>query len=532
MEQETRYYAHPDNPLGLPYSDGLGSNIQTLMNCEQRMIRPSEGYTFYPCLDTLYEKQVYSHKIVYIPAGATTLFEHCVFIDCYVFSDTGTYAHPRFYDCSYNNCVLIMSRIDATACYFNFSMLRASHVTMEDCTSNTLTIRGTRSIAITGGTTDRLSIHNALGQIVLGGNTQGKHLSLYHVELKRSELRFYQSSINGTGDVGIDLLQSVVIDGQSSLRLMDVRTWFHTTKVLDGGKISIDTDYEYPSVVRKALPFLFRSIKVSVCKKCKGSVYDGQPLCRSCSRLLDYSTPNNIEKPVAKHLPTFSFEYEIKDVRSDKWEDHKHAYASLIAYGFIPTSDATVAVELKSPVYGKVTQLRNLAPHLDTLKAHVVDGCGTHIHVGVSDILKKYLAHHIDMFLPLQRHMIARRDTAALWGRSFSTTSANKFPEHIQRQDDRTYWVNCMSRHNTLEWRLVKYKTWKQFSRILRFVREATRLLTQELVGLAPTRYYETPERHPRHDEISRMLVKLYDKHFPQHAKQQSELARIADSLR
>ena len=216
-----------------------------------------------------------------------------------------------------------------------------------------------------------------------------------------------------------------------------------------------------------------RKMEVVVCQKCGSTEYKSAALhvprwgylCSYCQHNPDgYAAKNDQQrgKP-SKKLFSCSFEFETSYDCYDCPEQME-----LLRLGFIPTEDASIAgIEWKSPIYRNQRPFVAALKLIDRLGLEDIVGpdCGTHLHVGVLYYTIKDVvdSHGEDIFGPLTEEMLAdRRTTSAFWGRFFTG-----YADHCR--NGRYTWVNPYSRHKTLEYRLLKYRSKKQYLAASRF---------------------------------------------------------------
>lgn len=203
------------------------------------------------------------------------------------------------------------------------------------------------------------------------------------------------------------------------------------------------------------------TIKISLNRRGNRASY----LCEHHATELErYSTENDEKLGTSKaHGYTFGVELETS------YSDLK-ARAEIVANGYIPTSDCTVDVEYKSPImYGLNSLSKQTVTYqrlIDEGHLEIGYGCGTHFHVGhVEKInlfnIAKIRKYYTEIFLPVTRLMMENPlETEMIFGRYF-TGYAEEIDEYTD-PDKHENWIN-LQHSKTLEWRLVKYVTGKQF---------------------------------------------------------------------
>lgn len=227
----------------------------------------------------------------------------------------------------------------------------------------------------------------------------------------------------------------------------------------------------------------------AICKHCKDVIPQGDQaykittpstyyyLCEEChSNIRSYSTRNNqVNNKVAKHGITLGIEHE---------QSGTFDYRALLILGWIPTSDVTVDVEYKSPVYNS---LRGLKLTLETMeKAGAVSGdnrSGTHCHIGTFSYheLTAIQSNCNQLFDSLQSHLLNDQyGTIEFFGRYFSG-----YCNLTSAYNDHSCWMNLYTGKPTVELRLGKFISASQYYRILVFARLLGSLLKDFANGKA-----------------------------------------------
>ena len=109
-------------------------------------------------------------------------------------------------------------------------------------------------------------------------------------------------------------------------------------------------------------------------------------MCPECyNKKRSYSTENSLLVNLAKkHGFTYSFEMELSK--------HSDAFVRMLQYNnFLPTSDCTVEIEYKSPIYQSLCGIRKLFRSMATeLDNDYFDyTCGTHCNIGHVDYINE-----------------------------------------------------------------------------------------------------------------------------------------------
>ena len=190
-----------------------------------------------------------------------------------------------------------------------------------------------------------------------------------------------------------------------------------------------------------------------VVTKNHGSIF----LCDECyNRIEGYNDENGLKvNGVKKHGFTYSFEMELTA--------HHDAFDRMLQYNnFMPTSDSTVAVEYKSPIYQSLNGIRKLFRSMSNELDHddYFDyACGTHCNIGhtlINGTTISYLKRfYHSLFIPLSRWLELNPEaTEKIYGRSLTrwATPINEYTD----PNNHTNFVNLQ--HNThVEFRLCKF---------------------------------------------------------------------------
>lgn len=158
----------------------------------------------------------------------------------------------------------------------------------------------------------------------------------------------------------------------------------------------------------------------------------------------------------------------------------------LIDAGFIPTEDSTVDIEFKSPIWEGLTAPSHVVRTVEHLleNRHIsIDGnCGTHFHVGIKGEhgINASTMEHIrtfcnSLFAPLSDEMLAHpTETTELFGRAFGESEwATPIDMHT-RWTIHTNFIN-MEHNPTLEFRLCKFTSAKQYQKLMKMCVEMTK---------------------------------------------------------
>lgn len=236
--------------------------------------------------------------------------------------------------------------------------------------------------------------------------------------------------------------------------------------------------------------------------------------------MASYSTDNNRRQGKTKvSKDTFGWEFETS------YSDTK-ARGEFIAAKFLPTSDCTVDVEYKSPIYNGLNSISKTFTTFDKLIANgnleIGEGCGTHTHYGNREYINRETMDYLrrfyhSLFIPLCESIREHSDkTAAFWGRDF-TYYASPITRYTSATEH-TNFVN-LQHSNTIEFRLVKYQNAEQMMRVTRFIKAVGNCIIENFIthfndAEFDTRRYPTIKEYRKHkaDVTANKIVKLYEK--------------------
>lgn len=198
-------------------------------------------------------------------------------------------------------------------------------------------------------------------------------------------------------------------------------------------------------------------------------------LCPECARrVYSYDTENNT------WLGTFAKEPWSTSQELETMSPTYKARVEFEANGYIPTSDCTVSVEYKSPIWRNFKSLVHYAKTIERLMESgdiVIDSnCGTHTHVGHPEIINRETMYrffrsteyYTAFFKPLSDAMRMDEDKVArVFGRPFDYWA--RYPV-FGDPEEHTNWVN-VQHDNTLEFRILRFVTAEQYSMGVMFVK-------------------------------------------------------------
>jgi hypothetical protein len=180
------------------------------------------------------------------------------------------------------------------------------------------------------------------------------------------------------------------------------------------------------------------------------------------------------------------YEYRVQ-VMKNAWAGNHSDYMlgvfEMIERGFLRAVDGSVSDELKSPIYHDWESFQGHLPLLDRMSRYVGRDCGTHIHVHMRAREKSVLIDHYESILgPMVKRMRENLfENEVFWGREDS-----EYAVLASTITDRCVWLNPRTDYDTIEFRLPKYRDSRQFSRVICFVRELTKLLSDGVIRTDP----------------------------------------------
>ena len=239
-----------------------------------------------------------------------------------------------------------------------------------------------------------------------------------------------------------------------------------------------------------------KAVKISLNRRGGGAAY----LCRDCKvkQLSYYHESTERTGTKNKDGDTFGVELETSFSTSK-------ARAEIIANKYIPTHDATVDCEYKSPI---MEGLNGFSKHCTTFERLIADGeleindsCGTHFHYGNRYHLNPTTMGYIrrfyhSLFVPLSDEMqLHRRANTELFGRDFG------YWANIINVDsdpmEHTNFINVQ--HDwTLEFRICKFRNAEQMMKAARLVKKIG-----HIVMLFVKDFDESPKDETRYKNIT-----------------------------
>lgn len=257
------------------------------------------------------------------------------------------------------------------------------------------------------------------------------------------------------------------------------------------------------------------------------SAYVCEKHCYDANNLESYFAENDyIHGTYKMNGFTYSIELETSDA------DYKAVF-ELLNLHFLPTSDSTVYIEFKSPIYDGLNALQKALVsvellenrgHLSTTETWDYDSIGTHCHVGHKDYINrgtmKYLKEYYnELFLPLSNAMVENADaTKALYGRDLSGEWAEPIGMYTDANNHSNF-IN-MQHDNTIEFRTCKFITAKQYMQAVHCNKDMVNCLIENFIkhyndyDYNRRLYYSIDDYRLHKAQVTaKKLVKLYKKY-------------------
>ena len=246
-------------------------------------------------------------------------------------------------------------------------------------------------------------------------------------------------------------------------------------------------------------------------------------LCDFHSRYLEsYSTENNYRLGEQK-ANGFTYSIECETMRPEF-----QARLELLLAGYIPTSDCTVDVEFKSPIYEGLNAVKAYLPSiqwmLDENLIVIDENCGTHFHVGHHDYINSKYMNYIrrfyhSLFVPLSRALEENNSKATeIFGRNFGYW-AQSINENTDA-DEHTNFINVQHDY-TIEFRRAFFRNDKQYSRCADFCRKITEKVVNtfcvevENLGLIEGQTLTVEQKaclKKAADKAAKQMIKVFEK--------------------
>lgn len=228
-----------------------------------------------------------------------------------------------------------------------------------------------------------------------------------------------------------------------------------------------------------------------------------------------------------KHGFTFAPEMETS-TSSEK------ARGELLDFGFLPTEDATVDVEYKSPIFEGLNALSKQCVSIEKLisegEMSIGSECGTHFHVGHVDYINPTTMRYLrrfngSLFVPLSQAIMA--DTAK--SERFFGRRPNSWAEPVTMHDASGNFDGWRMKHSamfnlqhdyTIEFRQAKFVNAKQYMEVAKFARDCTNAIIENFIKHFndtewDTNRYPTIRDYRKHKAqvAANKMVKLYEKY-------------------
>lgn len=194
------------------------------------------------------------------------------------------------------------------------------------------------------------------------------------------------------------------------------------------------------------------------------------------------------------------------------------AFAELINNHFLPTSDCTVDVEFKSPIYRGLNSVSKICKTVQQLIDDgdmVIDGnCGTHFHVGHERYINSYTMEYLRdsnyyqrIFKPLADAIAANpRISKEVFGRTFGNWA--EYPD-FQFPENHTNFVN-VQHDETIEFRQMFFANYFQYAEACKLCRDFTEIVINNFLQYVSNEGKEFLEN--KADIAGRHIVKKYHK--------------------
>ena len=145
----------------------------------------------------------------------------------------------------------------------------------------------------------------------------------------------------------------------------------------------------------------------------------------------------------------------------------------LLKKGFTPCYDSSVTLEWKSPIFQSFLGFKSICKMIEDMD---VKHGGSHVHVSVKrkDLFEDY---YNEIFHPLADYLNGSV-FYRIWGRH--ETEYCELPGYA---DSRYSWVNVLTNYNTIEWRLPKFASAKQYYELVKWLTNITWCLDIKLTS-------------------------------------------------
>ena len=168
-----------------------------------------------------------------------------------------------------------------------------------------------------------------------------------------------------------------------------------------------------------------------------------------------------------------------------------HARAYLVDNGFIATSDSTVDIEYKSPIYTSELPLAKIVGGIEYMDKNPNykfsvnnEHCGIHTHYGFIDNhfdFTTLYTHYEDLFKDLDKLVcdLPYDHKVAIFGRDFQTYNREL---NFNYPDEHENWINIQHRY-TLEIRMPRFVDARQYMRFLKCFKKIFKALNTHYIS-------------------------------------------------
>lgn len=250
-------------------------------------------------------------------------------------------------------------------------------------------------------------------------------------------------------------------------------------------------------------------------------------LCPECARrLYGYHDENKqMRGKEKKNNFTFSFELETHGNANGSLGADLKGRMELAGLGFLPTSDCTVDIEFKSPIYDGLNAPIKATTSINRLLVlnhiSIDDECGTHFHVGhktkINSVTMNYIRRFCNsLFVPLS-DAIENDSVKAenFFGRGFNSWAYPiRESSHAMTHEN---FIN-MQHENTLEFRIAYFRNDEQYKQVMRFAKDVTACIITNFIDNfnkcdSTDSQKVTEYRKHKAQVTAKKLVKIYEKY-------------------
>ena len=252
--------------------------------------------------------------------------------------------------------------------------------------------------------------------------------------------------------------------------------------------------------------------------------------CQECAdRMLSYFAENSTRKGKEK-VNGFTYSMELEtcgETNNNTRGASLKGRMELAEKGFVPTSDSTVDIEFKSPIWEGLNAPIKFMPSIEALMnsgdISIDENCGTHFHVGHREYINGETINYIrrfvhSIFIPLSNEMKAHpAETERLFGRPFAYW-ATPIDENTNAENH-TNFANLQHDY-TIEWRICKFRDAKQMSNAIRCCKDMTNAIIENFVkhfndSDYDTNRYTSAKAYRKHkaEVTATKLVRIYKKY-------------------